>query len=542
MRPRATPNRLPARVRALGRNAQLRRLEAASVAWNAGEQLAVVGLVVYAFGVGGASSVAFVGILQSLPLVVLLPVLLRATAGVPIAWLLRSLLAVRLIAMGASGLLIATGGPPLAVYALATMDALAASVARPTRASLVPRLATSPSELVTANVSISTGRSLAGLVGPALAALLLATRDVPATFLLAAGLFGVALALSLAIRPAAPLPRIRPAPEHHGSGLGVLRHESQPRLMVVVLGTQQLVRGMLPVLVVSLAVDGLGAGDQAVGLLNSAIGLGALVGSGLALGVVRHLRIAVVFLLALGLWGLGLIVPGLVPLLGVAALALALGGVGRALLEVTGVTLLQRVVPVGHRASVFGILETIATSCFAVGSLVAAGLVAWLGPSGALVAAGLVPIAVALVTWWPLRSAEEATAANERDVHLLRHVPMLAPLALCTTEELASSVQRTRFGAGEVVIRQGDPGDCFYIVEEGAVEALVDDRPVRVLGSGESFGEIALLRDVPRTATVRTLEPTVLVAMDRDHFLAAVTGRPEAAAAAEEVIRGRLGG
>jgi hypothetical protein len=343
------------------------------------------------------------------------------------------------------------------------------------------------------------------------------------------------------VRATGVLPRIRPVAEGHESGLAVLRHERHPRLIVTVLAGQQLVRGMLPVLLVALAIDVIGAGDQAVGILGSAVGLGGLIGGGLALWLLRRASLASAFAGAGIVWGATLFVPGLVPMLLAAAIALAIGGAGKAVLEVTGVTLLQRSVPPVHRASVFGILESIVTAAVAAGALIGAGLVALLGPSTALLVAGLLSMVLVAAAWPVLRSADDAAIASERDIHLLRDCAMLRPLALCTTEELAASVRRVSFDAGAEIIRQGDPGDCFYIVETGGVEALVDDLPVRSLREGDSFGEIALLRDVPRTATVRATEPSVMVAIDRDRFLAAVTGQRAASAAAEEVIRGRLG-
>jgi CRP-like cAMP-binding protein len=118
---------------------------------------------------------------------------------------------------------------------------------------------------------------------------------------------------------------------------------------------------------------------------------------------------------------------------------------------------------------------------------------------------------------------------------------MLRPLTMSTNEELAANLRRMKVPAGTELIRQGDVGDAFYILEAGAMEAVIDDVAVRPLGPGDSFGEIALLRDVPRTATIRATRASIVLALDREHFLAAVTGRREAAAAAEEVIRGRLG-
>jgi CRP-like cAMP-binding protein len=124
---------------------------------------------------------------------------------------------------------------------------------------------------------------------------------------------------------------------------------------------------------------------------------------------------------------------------------------------------------------------------------------------------------------------------------MLRGVPMLGPLTMCTKEELAGNLRRVSVPAGHVIIRQGEVGDAFYILESGAMEAIVDEGPGRPLVPGDSFGEIALLRDIPRTATVRAMKPSTVLALDREHFLAAVTGRRDAITAAEEVIRDRLG-
>jgi CRP-like cAMP-binding protein len=99
-----------------------------------------------------------------------------------------------------------------------------------------------------------------------------------------------------------------------------------------------------------------------------------------------------------------------------------------------------------------------------------------------------------------------------------------------------------RVEPGTVIVREGDAGDRFYIVAEGEIEVSQDGRVLSELGSGGYFGEIALLRDMPRTATVIARTPVVLYALDRDDFLAAVTGHPQSAEAAESVVASRLVG
>jgi CRP-like cAMP-binding protein len=89
-------------------------------------------------------------------------------------------------------------------------------------------------------------------------------------------------------------------------------------------------------------------------------------------------------------------------------------------------------------------------------------------------------------------------------------------------------------------MRKGEPGNRFYVIADGEVEVTRDGRPVARLGPGAYFGEIALLRDVPRTATVTATTPTTLLVLERADFLEAVTGHPVAREAADVTIRERL--
>ena len=298
---------------------------------------------------------------------------------------------------------------------------------------------------------------------------------------------------------------------------------------------------MLPVLLVALAVDVLAAGDGAVGLLNAALGLGGLVGGAAALTIVSRYRLAGALAIALLLWGVGVAAAGSRPLLAVAVLGLIGAGAGRAILEVAAVTLLQRTIPVSRRASVFGTFEVIVSASVAAGAIFGAFLVAAVGPQLGLAVTGTISVVAALVSWPQVRHADDGAHLQEREIRLLRGVPMLRPLPLCTTEELAMDLRRQTVEAGTEIIHQGDPGDVFYILEAGHAEVEVDGSVVRTLGAGEGFGEIALLNDSPRTATVRAVEPSTLVAMRRELFLSAVMARPEASLAAQEVIRGYLG-
>jgi CRP-like cAMP-binding protein len=149
---------------------------------------------------------------------------------------------------------------------------------------------------------------------------------------------------------------------------------------------------------------------------------------------------------------------------------------------------------------------------------------------------------VAAALWRPLRRGDDVGIARPRELALLRSQPIFAPLGPTELEHLAAHLVPAHVNAGSVVIRQGEPGEHFFMVVSGRVAVDVDGRQVREEGRGESFGEIALLRNVPRTATVRAVEDSELMSLERRAFLEAVTGQPAAVTAADAVVRRRLDG
>jgi len=224
----------------------------------------------------------------------------------------------------------------------------------------------------------------------------------------------------------------------------------------------------------------------------------------------------------------------------VAVLAMALIGVGNTLFDVSVYTLLQRAVPELVLARVFGILETVVLGCIAVGGVVAPLLINALGPRGALLACGLLLPALAAAAWPALRSVDAAAAAPGPALDLLRGLPMFAPLPVLALERLALEARAVQVPADVAVFAQGDPGDAFYVIAAGALDVAVDGVPVSQLVAGESFGEIALLRDSPRTATITAREASDLWAVERDDFLAALTGHAAAGETADHVVDSRL--
>ena len=216
-------------------------------------------------------------------------------------------------------------------------------------------------------------------------------------------------------------------------------------------------------------------------------------------------------------------------------------GVGNVLVDVAGLTLLQRMAPDEVRARVFGVLESVFLATIGIGAILAPLLTSAFGPRGALIAAGVGLCVVVLLFWRRLGTVDAPALVPEEELSLLRGVPIFVPLPQVTLEQVASHLSQVRLAAGDVVFRRGDHGDRFYVVEAGEVIVSPESRPPVTLGRGGYFGEIALLRDVPRTATVTARTEVELHALERDIFIAAVTGHAPSAEAADAVIATHLG-
>jgi CRP-like cAMP-binding protein len=167
-------------------------------------------------------------------------------------------------------------------------------------------------------------------------------------------------------------------------------------------------------------------------------------------------------------------------------------------------------------------------------------LIAELGIRGTLVATGLLLPLLAIGFWPRLRAIDRSAVVPERELELLAALPLFSPLPVTTLEKLASRLESQRVSPGADVVTQGDSGERFYVIADGDVDVTHDGTHVQTLGPGGYFGEIALLHDVPRTATVTARTELLLYSLEREAFLAAVTGHPEAAAAADAAARARL--
>jgi MFS family permease len=278
-----------------------------------------------------------------------------------------------------------------------------------------------------------------------------------------------------------------------------------------------------------------------VGWLNAVSGLGGLLGAGLAGVLIGRGRLAGDFGLGVLLFGLPLALLATWKSEGFALVLLVGVGIGNALADVSGMTLLQRVTPTAVVGRVFGVLESILLLTVALGAVVAPVLVSAFGTRGALLVSGLLLPALVLPSVGALRRLDAEARVPQEELQLLAHVPFLRSLPEPALERLARSAEHDRAKAGGTVVRQHEAGERFYVVVSGELEVSVDGTTIRRLYDGDYFGEIALLRDVPRTATIRARRDSELLVLAREDFLTAVTGYAPSLSSAEAVVGLRLG-
>jgi MFS family permease len=525
-------------------NGNLRRAQLSFLgAWTA-EWAFTVALGIVAYRAGGATAVGFVGLLRMVPSALVAPLAAPLADRGRRERVLILVSTVRGVATGAAALVVALSGPVLIVYVLAAFSTIAATLYRPAHSALLPSLCQTGHELASANVVRGFLDSVATLAGPLLAAVLLEFTDVAVVFVVASGASLVAAALLLGLRydapPRPPAPRGVHLIADAAEGIRTIVRNRDLALFIGLGVSQTFTRGALTVFTVVVALDLLRIGEPGVGTLTAAIGAGAVIGSLAASLLVGSRRLGQWFGIGVALWGLPIALIALFPSQASALGLLACVGIGNALVDVGLFTLMARLAPDDVLARVFGLLESLISLTVGLGALVASLLIDFTNVSVALITVGaLCPLLVA-IAWRRLRRLDRYIGVVDKEIGLLHGVPMLQPLPLPAIEHLARGLEPIHVPAGQTVFRQGDPGDRFYVIETGRADVVGDGRLVTTLGPGEGFGEIALLRRVPRTATVQAATTLDMYALRCDRFLPVVTGFPpsarEAGAEVEELL------
>jgi MFS family permease len=537
----------------VARNGALARIELGFVIATIVEWALWLALVVIAFDRGGATEAGLIGFAVAVPAIVVAPSAAILGDRWPRSRVMLAAYLVQAVVLFGTAFAFLSGADLLG-YALGIAACGLVALVRPLLGSLLPEVSRTPEELTAANVASGVGEGAGAMIGSLGAGVIFGIAGAPAVIAIG----GVAMALAtvlmlpLAIRARRlELASIRTSGSSVAANLRAVSRElaagfgtvlANPRLailnglMAVTIGTL----GALSVLIVIVAIDVLGFDEDAAGYLTAAGGLGALLGSALASSLVGRERLATPLLAAVLAFAVSVAAVGLVASPVLVVIALIGTGVGWSAATVAATTLTQRIAGDNVMTRVFGVSESLQTGSEAVGGLLVPILVVAVGPTGALVTLGIVLALAAALAAPTLLRGDRVDPDFLEDLAVIRAVPMFSPLSGPVLERLAGDAEHVNVPASVQIVRQGDAGDRFYVITAGRVEVTVSGRDAGDLGPGGSFGEIALLRAVPRTASVRALDPTELLAIHRDPFLEALTGQPRSRAMAGDVVASHL--
>jgi MFS family permease len=563
------------------RNPGLRRVNLAFAGSAIGDWAYSTAIVVWAYGVGGVVLVGVWGTVRLVLMALATPFTAMLVDRFPRK---RVMIACDLTRFGLvlliSGL-IAVQASTILIVALATVVAMVSTPFRPAVAALLPSLVEGPEELTAANGTASTVESLAFFVGPALGGLLVTVTSVPVV-----GVFDALTFLWSALL----VSRIR-VPHHHDAdvrdvpdavaaqsgsstaggnerpttlgatigpavdeaveetasgflpeitaGFRSINDNKDLRLVTFVYCAQTIVAGASIVFGVEMAAQMTDFGSTGVGYLDSSFGVGAIIGGLVAIGRATARRIASDFGWGVVFWAIPLLLAAAWPHMGAAFAAVFVMGFANPIVDVNASTILQRLTPDEVMGRVFGALETGLIAAMALGSVIMPILLHFVGLRWSLAILGIAITLIVLPTLGRLRVLDHRLGDNST-LELLRQVPLFAPLEAKSLERIARQMGRLEVAQGQTVIGEGEAGDRFYVVESGRTTASHDGVPLSSQGPGDPFGEIALLRDVPRTATVTADEDSVLLYLERDAFLEAVTGNGEVSSRADDLIARRI--
>lgn len=520
---------------AVMRSATLRRLMAGFLAFSISEWATWLAIVVYAYARGGATEAATLAFLQLAPSIVVAPLASSLGDRYPRARVLVGTYLFQGLAMGTVALALAVDSPSWVVYAAAIVAATAVTLTRPVQAALLPEVVATPDQLTAANVTSGAAESLGKLIGPIVAGVLVGLGGPELTFAVSAGamLASGFMLLPMARAAARPLefdgeerPGIGSVGRELAAGFAAIIHDPSLLAVVAVYTVSLALYGALDIFYAVLAIDVLGLGDAGVGFLGAATGIGSLAGSAASVGLIGRARLTPAIVVASLLFGGAVAAISLAPGTVAVVALLAAGGAGGVVIAVGSQSLVQRIAPATVLSRVFGVLEGSNMAAQAIGALAVPLLIVIAGPAGAFAIAGLALPAVVAMVARGLGSADRRAMVPTGPLMRLRAVPMFAALAGPVIERLARVALPMSVASGTAVVVEGDAGDRYYVIESGQAEVRIGGQLIRVLGPGQGFGEIALLRDVPRTATVTAIGTLDLLALEREPFLEAMTGQP----------------
>jgi MFS family permease len=527
--------------RAVAAQPGLRRIEIGWAGVVTGESIAQIAIGVLAYNVGGIGGLGLLVALQMLPSAVLAPMLATLGDRFRRERLMLGCDSARLVIALAAAVAADAHAGQAVRYAVAIGLALAQSTFNPAQRALVPLLVATPSELTAASVVTGFVQSICQVAGPALGGLMLVLAGAPAALIVSAGCFAIAVLADLGLPSSVGLAQ-RPA---HGerpsvrSGAREALGDARLRLVLGLFAVKNFGRGALNVLIILIPLALLDLGNGGVGWLAATVGVGGIIGGAAAAALVTRRRLSIAMAGGIGLWGLAFIAIAAFANLPATIVALVVLAIGNAICDSSGYSLVPRSTRDDLLIRVYGIHESVRAAAIAAGAGFTALVALHASPRTAVLAAGIV-LLTAAVAGLLLGRHEAPESIDPRRFELLRGVPVLGWLPIVGLERLASKLTPVTIAAREVLMREGETGDRAYLIESGTVRVTLRGREIGRLGPGDIVGEIALLRRVPRTATVVAESDLHLLALDRSEFIVAATGAPDARAAADALVDERL--
>ena len=526
-------------------NSSLLRLAAASGCCLGAEALLEVVLGVWAYQAGGPGLVSLVAAVVFFPAAFVTPaimVMAERSAHREVVLRLIAFASAALIAFAALAMRVDQSNAVVILFAASALSLGAAFP--PLESGLLPWLARTPDELIAAHRWSSIARNVGTLGGPVAGALCVGLGGPSTGALVAGGVLVIGVALVASVRTQAQhVDLSSPRPTFGGLVRLIVdggRMVARPPGVLTLVVVRGVVVGALDVLVVVIALDLFDLGGDAVGWLRAALGLGGVLGGVVSSWAVRNDRLACSFTAAVGCLGLPLMAVWLGKGAAVAYGAMLVIGLVNAIVDVALRSLLPRAHGAARVGRVMASSEFFNLFALSVGAAIATGLIYAAGIRGTFQVLGLALVITAVLFARQMRRLDATMPKPGPEAGLLRKVPMFSPLPLAVIEHLCARLESHRYEDGAVVMREGDTGDVYHLIVTGTAEAAALGTPLRTMGVGDGFGEIALLRDIPRTATVTASGPLTTVTLRREDFLAAVTGHNDASAAAALIAEQRL--
>jgi len=510
------------------RSLVVRKIVAAFAAVTVGEWVLGTTVAIHAYTVGGALLVGLVGF-RFVP---------AAVAGLVTAQfadthrrerVLTATAFTRAVASALAAASLALGLPFVIPLLLVWLDAMAGSAYRPAQAALLPTVVRTPSELTAAAAAASNAKCSSQLLGALAGGLLVASQPVAIAVSVATALYLAAGFGTAGIRTGGPAAQARLGSRERlrrmRDGAAVLSRDREATEIVAWAGLRSLIRGLWMSLGVVAALRLLGLGKAGFGFLMAAAAAGALTAIPLSALLVGRRRLAPWLAAGLLACGASIAAIGAVAA-GIPAIALMVGwGIGMAISDVAGQALLNRVVPALSIGSVTGFMESGKLLLEGGGSMIAPLLVAALGVRAALIAVGLVVIAVLGAGARAFARIDVRATGRINVLELVANVLFFRALRVDALEGVVAQLEEVAAPAGRELVSQGEHDDArWYLVEKGELEVRIDGFLVNELARRDGFGELALMRDAPRAATVRARTDVVLLSLERAAFLAAIAG------------------